>query len=275
MTSLERLVEELADAGQRLTDLGALEGAAGNISTFIPGASGTDAIAALFPESVAWQLPPGAVLPTGTLVITGTGRRLRDIARDPAGVLCAVVVARDGAVTLRRGDPAVRPTSEVDTHVGIHRAAWHADQRLHSVVHAQPPRLTWLSHVPAYRDFGRFNRQLYRWQPETLVMLPEGIGVVPFITPGTPAQGDATTKLAARHRLVVWAKHGVVAHVAGGPLGAADLIEYAEAAAHYEVLDIQSGRQADGLSIEELRSIAERFGIDAALLDRLPVELLP
>ena len=78
-----------------------------------------------------------------------------------------------------------------------------------------------------------------------------------------------------RHqRLVIWAKHGVVARSTSGPLAAADLIDYAEAAAAYEVNDILAGRPADGLSLAELRAIATRFGVSTSLLDRLPEDLL-
>jgi hypothetical protein len=57
-------------------------------------------------------------------------------------------------------------------------------------------------------------------------------------------------------------------------MDALDLIEYVEAAATYERFDLQSGRPADGLSLEELRAIEQRFGINAPVLDNMPADIL-
>lgn len=275
MDAQAQLLWEFQEAALRLAHLGALEGAAGNISTFLPADAGTDLdLAALgLDERLAWEPPHGATLPPGLLLITGTGRRLRDVGHLPAAVLCAVEAQGNNWWLHRAAQHTVRPTSEIDTHIGLHAALCSESPVVHSVVHAQPPSLTWLSHVAAYRDGPRLNRQLLRWQPETMVMLPEGLQIVPFITPGTPVQGRLTTEAATRSRVVIWAKHGVVAHAAGGPLAAVDLIDYVEAAARYEVCDIQGGRLADGLTLDELRSIALRFGVSADLLDRLPEDV--
>lgn len=276
MSVIEQLLWEIGEAGVRLAQLGALEGAAGNISVFIPAAmEHGGGLETTFIDETPWKLPDESALPYGTLLITGTGRRLRDAARDPAAVLCVLRLDDAGCTLCRGTGSGVRPTSEIDTHLGIHAAsAATSGGAMRSVVHAQPPHLTWLSHIPTYREFTRLNRQLLRWQPETIVMLPEGIGVLPFETPGTLEQGRMTTQAATRHRLVVWSRHGVVAHAAGGPLAACDLIEYAEAAARYEVLDIQAGRPADGMSLAEIRSVALRFGVHTELLNELPIERL-
>jgi rhamnulose-1-phosphate aldolase len=278
MSDVERMIREIGEAGVRLSELRALEGAAGNISVFIAG-NDTREIGNLtrsFDEVSVWAPPEGIALLQGVLLITGAGRRLRDGARDPLSVLCAIVAPEGEPPTLRRaGGSDVRPTSEIATHIGIHSAlASRSIGGIHTVIHAQPPYLTWLSHIPAYREFGRLNRQLLRWQPETIVMLPEGFGILPFQTPSTPEQGRMTVEAAMRHRLIVWSKHGVVAHAAGGPPAATDLIDYAEAAARYEALDLQAGRPADGMTLAEIRMVARQFGVDAGWIDRLPAELL-
>ena len=270
-------MQEIAEAAQRLVQLGALEGAAGNISVFLP--EETPGLAAhlsrVFVDRQQLALPSRVRLPHGVLIITGTGRRLREIANRPDAVLCAVVVDEAGSATLHRAPGhLVEPTSEIDSHVDIHAACLGGSPAPHAVIHAQPPKLTWLSHIPAYRNMARLNRQLLRWQPETIVMLPEGIEILPFETPGTPEQGVGTARAMLHHRLVVWARHGVVARSARGPLAAADLIDYAEAAATYEVNDLLAGRPADGLSLAEIRAIAVRFGVSTGLVDELPDDLL-
>lgn len=281
MRDVEHWLTEIGEAAARLNDIDAIEGAAGNISVFLPDSTpGLDAfLSGAMPRDCAYPLPGGGALPPGALLITGTGRRLRDAASHPEAVLCAVAIDANGGHWLHR-DPAhgVLPTSEIDSHTAIHAALLDdsdgASPAAHSVIHAQPPHLTYLSHIPAYQADRQLYRQLYRWQPETLVMLPEGIQVIPFETPGTPAQGTGTAGAMRRHRLVIWARHGVVARSQHGPLAAADLIDYAEAAARYELLDLQSGRHADGLTLPELRAIAARFGVHATVLDDMADDLL-
>jgi len=275
--TIDTWISDMAVAASRLNALGALEAAAGNISVFLPRTTPglSDFLSRRMPAATGVASSFGPSLPPGVLLITGTGRRLPDLTRDPDGVLCAVAYDTSGAATLHRAHASIRPTSEIDSHLGIHALALGGRPRLHAVVHAQPPKTTWLSHIPAYQETLRMNRQLMRWQPETLVMLADGIGVVPFITPGTPEQGDATTQAMREHRLVVWAQHGVVARSEGGPNAAVDLIDYAEAAAAYEVLDLTASRPAPGMSVAQMRLIAERFGASTTVLDQLPEEALP
>lgn len=270
-------LHEIGEAGQRLSQLGALEGAAGNISLFLPAETPglSDHLSIAFAEAREYLLPVPSALPPGALIVTGAGRRLRDCVARPDAVLCAIAIGADGRATLHRAPGyGVEPTSEIDSHIGIHAASLGGAPAVHAIIHAQPPKLTWLSHIPAYRNVARLNRQLLRWQPETFVALPEGFGLLQFETPGTPRLGVGTAWAMRQHHLVVWAKHGVVARSADGPLAAADLIDYAEAAAAYEVDDLLAGGPADGLTLAELRAIASHVGTPASLLDRLPDDLL-
>ncbi len=274
---LDDRFREFGEAAERLTQIGALEGAAGNISLFLPADTPdlAEYMVSVFSETQDIELPGRELLPLGTLIITGSGRRLRDVVTRPVTILCAIVIANDRRATLHRSpESGVTPTSENDSHIAIHAAALDGQPAIHSVVHAQPPALTWLSHIPAYRNVERLNRQLFRWQPETLVTFPEGLGVLPFEVPGTATHGNLTAQAMRHHRIVVWAKHGVVARSSAGPMAAADLIDYAEAAAEYEVRDMLAGRPADGLTLAELRAIAARYAVPTVLLDRLPDDLL-
>jgi rhamnulose-1-phosphate aldolase len=277
MSSIDHWLDEMAHAATRLAELGALEGTAGNLSLFLPAETvGLDAwLGETLPRSDSAVPPASHDLPAGTLLITGTGRRLRDLSHAADAVLCAVNIQADGAAWLHRSPAyAVSPTSEVDSHLAVHALHLAHGSDIHAVVHAQPRHLTWLSHIPAYRDAARLNRQLLRWQPEMVVTFPEGIGVLPFETPGTVEQGRVTADALREHRMVVWAQHGVIARSTVGPQAAADLIDYAEAAATYEVLDLNAGRPADGLSMDQLRTIAQRFGVSTDWINTLPIDTL-
>ncbi len=72
----------------------------------------------------------------------------------------------------------------------------------------------------------------------------------------------AATVIALRaHRVVVWAKHGVMARSEQSVKRATDRIEYAETGASYEYLNLVNHEQADGLAVEEIRAICDSLGI--------------
>ena len=121
--------------------------------------------------------------------------------------------------------------------------------------------ITYLSHVPRYQDERYLNTHLLRWQPETIVNLPEGIGFLPFAVPGSAELMAGNVAALRRHRIVIWAKHGVMARSDVSVKRAADRVEYAETAAKYEYLNLAVGESGEGLSPDEIRAICTTFGV--------------
>lgn len=236
--------------------MGAAEGAAGNLSVCL---RAPQDVSAFFPQVESVELPYRAPELAGMMiVISGSGRRLRDIADAPLANLACVLVeqgGRNGKLFASPQRQFQRVTSEFNSHLGVHADRMREGKvSLHAVLHAQPIYLTALSHRAEYRDEKTLNRCLLRWQPETIANMPEGIGILPFLMPGS-AQLVVETKLALRnHQIVVWARHGVMARADESILHALDLIEYAETAAHYETLHLLAGGEG-GLSPEEIREI--------------------
>lgn len=262
--NLEFLIRQIGEAGKRLSDLGAAEGAAGNISVCVRGELN---ISSTFPKAQTVDLPVSVPeLAGAAVIVTGSGRRLREIAGSPGDNLACIVVGQDGRkgeMFTVSGPPFRRVTSEFNSHLAIHHDRMKAGGvSFHAVLHAQPLHLTYLSHIPAYQEEKFFNRHLFRWQPETILSLHQGIGMLPFIVNGSDEQMTATVRSMREHPLVVWARHGVVARSDDSVLHALDLIEYAEAAARYETLYLSTGEKADGLSPEEIRQICEAWGVN-------------
>ena len=131
----------------------------------------------------------------------------------------------------------------------------------HAVIHAQPVYLTYLSRVPRYQDEIYLNQHLLRWQPETIVNLPGGIGFIPFRIPGSPELMTGNVECLRTHRIVIWAKHGVMARSDISVKRAADLVEYAETAAKYEYLNLRVNEVGVGLSAEDIRAICETHNV--------------
>jgi rhamnulose-1-phosphate aldolase len=259
----EEIIAAIGEAGGRLSDIQATEGAAGNISVYI---GWQVEPRRKFPLEETIELPQAVPeLAGGVFLVTGSGRRLREIKDDPAANLGCVVVNEGGHTARLYTSPRrlfVRLTSEFNSHLAVHHdqvVSTHTN--FHAVVHAQPLHLTYLSHIPAYRNEGYLNRHLLRWQPEAIVNLPEGLGLAPFQVPGSPELMAVTVASLRAHRVVVWAKHGVMAHSDQSVKRATDRIEYAETGAHYEYLNLVNHEQADGLSPDEIRSICSALGI--------------
>lgn len=266
---LDELLASMGEGGRRVALIDAGEGAAGNISVCV---GWPIEVRQRFPVSEPIELPvPASHLAGHTVIVTGSGRRLRDLAANPVTSVGAVTVAPDGATATLRTAPGrlfERLTSEWNSHLAVHEdAVARTGSNFHAVVHAQPPHLTYLSHIPEYQVEAYFNARVMRWEPETIVHLPAGVGVLPFMLPGSETLMAANVESLRAHRIDVWSKHGVMARSDISVTRAVDRIEYAEAAARYEYMDLVAGGRAQGLTREEARAVVEAFGVQTTLFD--------
>jgi len=262
-STLAQFLKEMGDVGKRLSEIGATEGAAGNLSICIRDSL---EVRELFPQMRMIDLPvPAPDLSGATLIVTGSGRRLREIAEEPTANL-AVILIEEGGKTGRMFTavdcPFKKVTSEFNTHLAVHHDQMRSRPlESHAVVHAQPTYLTFLSHLDRYQDEAFLNAHLMLWQPETILNFPEGIGILPFILPGSVQLMLESMICLRDHPLVVWSRHGVMARADGSISHALDFVEYAEAAAQYEILNLLAGDPNAGLSPENIRAVADSWNI--------------
>lgn len=264
---LDELLAVVGEAGQRLSSIHASEGAAGNISIYI---GWPLEVRRRFPLTESITLPQRVPALAGKqIIITGSGRRLRDIRADPSANLGVVAIDEDGTtgqLHVASHRLFARVTSEFNSHLAVHNdQVEQTGTNFHALIHAQPPYLTYLSHIPEYRDETVLNQRLLRWEPETIVNLPEGVGVLQFQLPGSPALMQATVEGLRSHRIVLWCKHGVMARSEFSVTRVADRIEYAETAAQYEYMNLVNHTMADGLSREELLAVAKEFHVQQTI----------
>jgi len=264
---LTNLVDEIGQAGRRLDHMQACEASAGNISVAV--ADHLDM--SLFPDHEDYELPADVPQLAGwTVIVTGSGTRLRDVLDRPQACLAAVVIGADGHSSTLYSSPRrtfARPTSEFNTHLGVHadHLKRHSAAGLHAVVHAQPPYLVMLSHIPSMIDSAVFSKAIMRWEPETVLQLPNGIGIVPFTPPGSDDMRTGTLEQLRTHQIAVWLKHGVIACSDQGPASAVDKIEYAETGAMYEWRNRSAGSPGSGLSDDEVRQVARDWNVKTDL----------
>lgn len=261
--ALDWILRQIGTVGKRLSEIGAAEGAAGNISVCVRGLL---ELGPRFQVQEIIDLPlPAPGLSGTTLIITGSGTRLREITDAPLENLACVLVqesGRTGRLLTSSERTFARPTSELASHLGVHESQMGArDVRFHTVIHSQPLHLTYLSHIPRYQDQSYLNKRLLRWQGEALISMPEGLGVLPFLLPNSAEHLEGTVRSMQEHQLIVWSRHGVLARADDSVLHGLDLTEYAEAAARYESLNLAAGEQADGLSPEQLRGLSRLWNV--------------
>jgi len=256
-------MELMGEAGRRISEIDASEGAAGNISVYIGWPLDPRR---KFPVQRELELPSPLPDLVGSLfLITGSGRRLREIHYDPPANLGALVINPGGKTAQLFTAPNClfeRLTSELNSHLAVHHdQITSTGTNFHAVIHAQPPHLTYLSHVPRYQDESYLNRHLLHWQPELIINLPEGIGYIPFCIPGSAELMGHTLAKLREHRVVLWGKHGAMARSDMSVKRASDRIEYAETAAKYEYMNLVNGEAGEGLTDEQMRAICKAFNI--------------
>jgi rhamnulose-1-phosphate aldolase len=260
---LNDLLAMMGEAGHHLAEIEASEGAAGNISVCL---RWPIEVRTRFPVVAEFELPqPVPELAGAIFLVSGSGRRLREIIDEPTASVACIVV-NDGGKTGKLYTSYQRRfeqvTSEFNSHLAVHYSQiLSSGTNFHAVIHAQPMHLTYLSHIPRYQDEQYLNTHLLRWQPETIINLPEGIGFIPFRLPGSPELMAGNIESLRTHRVVIWAKHGVMARSDVSVKRAADRVEYAETAAKYEYLNLSAGEVGEGLNTDEILQICKKFSV--------------
>ncbi|MDU0348656.1 class II aldolase/adducin family protein [Actinomyces sp. MRS3W] len=268
---LSEILAQMGAAGRRLDHMGAVEAGAGNISVSVGASAEELDLAARFPEiTPGTELPlPAPALAGRTVLVTGSGCRLRDVADSPEANVSAFVVDEGGLTGTWYTHPDrayVRPTSEFNSHLAVHND--QVAQRgvdFQAVIHAQPPYLVQLSHIKDIRNTTDFNRRILRWEPETIVQIPAGIEVLDFMVPGSQELMENNVRALRDHVIVLWSKHGIMVRSDVAPLAAVDKVEYAETGAMYEIRNITSGGLGEGVTDAELHAVVEAFNVDTDL----------
>jgi rhamnulose-1-phosphate aldolase len=249
-----------AEVAQLLWERGWAERNAGNISCDV-----TD----IFPADGAGDAPLtplGAAFPELSgrcLLVTAAGSRMRDVALAPEAWCGVLRFSEDGSAYgvawQGRDGAAFTPTSELPSHLAVHAALLLRGGAPRAVVHTHPTELLALSLEPGFGDEERFNRLLWSLHPETVVVVPSGVAVVPYVMPGSVEQGMAAGRAMETHDVALWRKHGALA--VGEDFGAAfDLLDTVNKAARLYFLCRSAGFVPEGLSDAQVEELRRAYG---------------
>jgi rhamnulose-1-phosphate aldolase len=195
-------------------------------------------------------------------LVTGSGKYFRNVILRPEVNLGLIRIAADGkSYTIVWGlVDGARPTSELPAHLLSHVARMKVtDGGSRVVIHTHATHLIALSYVLELTT-ANFTKWLWEMSTECLIVFPEGIGVIPWMTPGQIEIGQATAVQMSKHALVLWPFHGVFG--AGKDLDEAfGLIDTAEKAAEILVKVLAMGGKKQTITDQQLQDLAAAFKV--------------
>ena len=205
--------------------------------------------------------------------VTGSGTHLHNVALDPdrnAGIV-EINSAGDAWRIVWGLKGGGVPTSEFPSHFLCHAVRKRVTNGANRVVyHAHPTAIGACTLVlPA--DARVVTRALWKSLTEGVIAFPAGVGVLPWMVPGSSELAQATSRQMGTYEAVVWAQHGLMC--AGTDFDATfGLMQAVEKAADVYVRARSmggGGEPANVISDEGIRATAAayRLPVNEAFLD--------
>lgn len=258
--ALKDIILEVSEIAEYLWQRGWAERNAGNISVNVSALIGT--VPGGMEGLPYFDLPAGyPELANMYFFVSGTGKRMRDLARDPLKNAMIIHLNEQGNgyhIISRQKDKVTdfKPTSELPTHLGIHHMIRKRGTDETVVIHTHANELVALTQIEKFCNQETLNKLLWGMHPETIVFIPEGVGFVPYLTPGTQQIADATIKALGKHQVALWEKHGVFA-IGSDVFDTFDLIDILGKSAKIYFLAMSSGHEPQGLNNKQLEILKE------------------
>ncbi len=188
----------------------------------------------------------------------GNNRRMRDLAEDPMANGSVIRVTEDGLHYEIVADAAVKPTSELPSHLSVHN--WFKAKGLpyKASLHTHPIELVAMSHHSGFLGKDVLTYLLWSMIPETKAFCPRGLGIVPYRLPGSLRLAQETMKELEDYDVVMWEKHGVFA-VDEDIIKAFDQVDVLNKAAQIYMSARSMGFEPEGMTRSQMAEISEVF----------------
>ena len=191
----------------------------------------------------------------------GTGRRMRDLARNPMANGSIIRVVDDCSRYEIVADNPVAPTSELPSHLCVHNYLLAKGSPYWASLHTHPIELVALTHSRKWMEKDAATRMLWSMIPETKAFCPRGLGMVPYMLPSSVELADATIKaIDEDYDVVMWEKHGVFA-VDVSVMDAFDQVDVLNKAAQIYIAAKNMGFEPEGMSNARLQEMTAAFGL--------------
>ena len=123
---------------------------------------------------------------------------------------------------------------------------------------ASPIELVAMSHIQRFLKGDEMTRVLWSMIPETLAFAPLGIGIVPYALPSSVDLAEATLEKIKTHDVVMWEKHGTVA-VGQDIMDAFDQTDVLCKAANIYMCARAMGSEPDGMTEAQMKEVQDVF----------------
>ncbi len=212
------------------------------------------------PEKTTELAEPLPGLANNLFYVTGAGQRMRDVAKSPLDFGALIRISKNGKQFQIASEKSVKPTSELPSHLSIHNFLKAKGNHKSVVLHTHPTELIALTHCPPFDDAEKLSRILWSMIPETIVLAPRGLGIVPYILTGTTQLASETIRHLEKHDVVMWEKHGTLA--VGDDIGHCfDLIDTLTKSAKIYLTAKTAGFEPQGLNDEQIKGLVEKFNL--------------
>jgi rhamnulose-1-phosphate aldolase len=257
---IDGILEEVKNIAGILWERGWSEKNAGNISVLLPDRIQLSELSGSDEYKLKNSFP---ALKQQCFYMTATGKRMQDVAKSPTrnGLFVQLNKSGDGYLIVRQTSNTIQPTSEFLSHLGIHNMIAERRTGETVVMHTHATEIIALTQYSKIKNSEDLNRILLGMHPETMVFIPKGVGLVPYILPGTQAIADATINSFKDHDIVVWKKHGIFA-IGKSLTDTFDHIDIVCKAARIWFQCKSAGFEPEGLKddqLNELKKLAQKF----------------
>ena len=224
-------------------------------------------------ELIKEDLTPGEWKEIGTTVadlageffmLTGSGKYFRNLIIKPEDSLCIIELDDKGEKYrimwgLVNGG---RPTSELPSHLmNLEIKKRVSGGKCRVVYHAHPANIIALTFVLPLTD-ETFTRELWEMMPECAMVFPKGLGVIPWMLPGSREIAVETASAMEKYDVAIWAHHGIFA--AGEDFDATfGLVHTVEKASEILVKTLSmSANKRQTVTADELRSLSKNLDLN-------------
>ncbi len=203
---------------------------------------------------------PVKVLAGNLFYVTGTGKRMRYVAKEPFANGSIIRITPDGCRYEIVAEQPVAPTSELPSHLLMHHFLVASGRNNKVVLHTHPTDLIGLTHCLPFLDSEKLTRTLWSMIPESRIIVPKGVGIVPYEIPGTIELAHATIRLLDKHDVVFWEKHGILA-VGEDLIDCFDAIDTLSKSAQIYLSARMAGYEPVGMTDQQLDDLVTAFGL--------------
>lgn len=199
-------------------------------------------------------------LKNAILLITATGSKMRDLKTNPEEnlVIVAFKEQTDLCYIFNFNNCKNCPTSELPSHLLIHNFLVQNNSNSKAILHTHPTEIIAFSNSPEIKNKKDINEIIFKTHPEVSILVPKGIGFVPYRITGSNDLAEATLVELQNHDCVIWEKHGCLA-IGKNVVDCFDTIDILAKTINIYFLCKSAGFNPSGLSDIQLNELKSTF----------------